>query len=168
MEEIDIIDSLKDTKIHFWVNPKLWDEFDEEIYTLVNRNWQEVKFLDDNMERHPQTNELPNNCGGIYIFLAKPNKVPNSHLYLMYIGRAYYSRGQNLKKRCLEYINPERPKIKRLVKGWGKYLYIRYLPIEGNDIIDQIEKELINKILPPFNDFIPDKTIRGAVKAFDL
>lgn len=60
----------------------------------------------------------------------------------------------------------KRPKIKRMIDSWGPYLYIRYLPLDDNSIIEALEKELINKILPPFNDFIPDVDIRNAIKAF--
>ena len=168
MEEIDVVNSLKGTRIHFWINPSFWDGFNEEIHALVDRDWKEVKFLDDDLRRNPQTDTLPSNSGGIYIFIAKPNKIPETHLYLMYVGRAHFTNAQNLRKRCSEYINPTRPKIKRLIEGWGKYLHIRYIPITGNDIIDRVEAELINKILPPFNDKIPDRTIRTAVSAFEI
>lgn len=40
------------------------------------------------------------------------------------------------------------------------------IALSDNQIIDKVEEELINKILPPFNDEIPDKNIRDAVKAF--
>ena len=52
-----------------------------------------------------------------------------------------------------------------MIDGWRKYLFIRYLPLTDNTCIDKIEAELINKILPPFNDQIPDQVIRNAVQA---
>ncbi|AFV03482.1 hypothetical protein UNSWDHB_322 [Dehalobacter sp. UNSWDHB] len=55
-----------------------------------------------------------------------------------------------------------------MIEGWGQYLYVRYLPLTDNDLIDSIESEIINKVLPPFNDMIPDKQIRTAVKAFSV
>ena len=55
-----------------------------------------------------------------------------------------------------------------MLKGWGEYLYIRYLPLTDDLELEKIEAELINKILPPFNDKIPDKKIRDAVKAFSM
>ena len=39
---------------------------------------------------------------------------------------------------------------------WKEYLYVRYLPLESNELIDKMEKELIKAILPPFNDQYPD------------
>jgi GIY-YIG catalytic domain. len=113
--------------------------------------------------------DLPTNTGGIYLFVAKPNLIPNSHFYLLYVGRAHYTYNQNLRKRCKEYIKEQsRPKVKRMIEGWGQYLYVRYLPLTDNDLIDSIESEIINKVLPPFNDMIPDKQIRTAVKAFSV
>ena len=42
-------------------------------------------------------------------------------------------------------------------------------PIEkGNDVIEKVEAELINSILPPFNSAIPNKEIRNVVNAFVL
>ena len=87
----------------------------------------------------------------------------------MYVGRAHISTTQNLRKRCSQYpVEKKRPKIKRMIEQWGKYLYIRYLPLDNNATIDIVESELINKILPPFNDEIPDQKISAAVKAFTM
>jgi len=120
-------------------------------------------------KRNPQLGTIPNDKGGIYLFLAKPNILPGSHLYLMYVGRAHISTTQNLRKRCSQYpVEKKRPKIKRMIEQWGKYLYIRYLPLDNNATIDIVESELINKILPPFNDEIPDQKISAAVKAFTM
>lgn len=38
---------------------------------------------------------------------------------------------------------------------WSPHLYVRYLPLEDNDTIDEIEEELIKAILPPYNDRYP-------------
>lgn len=41
---------------------------------------------------------------------------------------------------------------------WSPYLYVQYLPLplESNDCIDELEKELIKTVLPPFNDRYPE------------
>ena len=61
----------------------------------------------------------------------------------------------------------ERLKIANLKRLWGPYLYVRYLalPEEDNDCIDELEKELIKTVLPPFNDQYPEvynQAIRAA------
>jgi len=171
VREIDILNTLPTSKVHFILNPSLWDSFDDEIKVRLHETpiWNEAKFLDTNGSISGEMNCLPKDAGGIYLFVAKPNFIPNSHLYLMYVGRAHYTATQNIRKRCRGYINEQsRPKIKKMIEGWGKYLYIRYLPLTDNNLIDLIESEIINKILPPFNDAIPDKQIRDAVKAFSI
>lgn len=172
-KEIDIIgNSIAESKIHFVLNTALWESFDASIKSTLHSisAWSEVKFLDENGNLNNSIMSLPNNAGGIYLFVAKPNLIPDSHYYLLYVGRAHSTATQNLRKRCREYIKElnenKRPKIHRMLSGWGEYLYIRYLPLNDNNEIDRIEAELINKILPPFNDQIPDKEIRDAVKAF--
>jgi excinuclease UvrABC nuclease subunit len=172
MQEIDVIGNIAESNIRFMLNTALWDNFDSDVLRIVSspRSWNEVKLLSPNGKRNPQLRTIPNNKGGIYLFLAKPNILPESHLYLMYIGRAFNTKTENLRKRCSKYpVEKKRPKIKRMIEQWGKYLYIRYLPLDDdNATIDFVESELINKILPPFNDKIPDKRISAAVKAFTM
>lgn len=164
--EIDIFDNFSDYKIPFVINPKLWKRIDNELIKCIREEWNEVKFLDENRQLSSQLNNIPNDKGGLYIFIAKTDIIPASHIYIMYIGRAKITQSQNLRKRCKEYGNAKRPKIKRMVQSWGEHLYIRYYPMIDNNKIDDLEKELINNIIPPFNDEIPDKETRDKVKAF--
>lgn len=169
VNEVDLInDSIRDSKIHFILDPLLWDCIDSDVKKIVKQKWTEIKYYTDKKVKNDELSSIPNDTGGIYVFVAKPDIIPDAHIYLMYIGRAKYTSSQNLRKRCLEYCNPNRVKIKRMMEQWWKYIYIRYLPIEGNDIIDKVEAELINKILPPCNEKIPNKTISDAVKAFSI
>jgi hypothetical protein len=166
MYEIDI-GSIAESKMHFMLNPTLWESFDSSILRIISipQNWSEVKLLSSDGEKNPQLSTLPNDKGGIYLFLVKSNILPESCLYLMYVGRAHAS----LRERCSRYpTEKRRPKIKRMIEQWGPYLYIRYLPLEDIETIDSAERELINKILPPCNDEIPDKKIRNAIKAFSM
>lgn len=168
-DEIDIFQSICTSKIPFTINPVLWDSFSERVRLIVNNDWKEIKFLDGVDKINPMITSLPDNMGGIYLFIAKPDFIPNTHMYLMYIGRARLTSNQNLRKRCREYINDNRPKVTRMISNWGKYLYIKYLPLDiDNNLIDEVEAELINKILPPFNSMIPDQKIQKAVNAFNM
>lgn len=171
MQEIDVVGNIAESHLRFMLNTTLWDSFDSDIISVISppQSWSEVKLLAPDGGRNPQLSTIPNDKGGIYLFLAKSNILPESHLYLMYVGRAHISATQNLRKRCSQYpTEKKRPKIKRMIEQWGQYLYIRYLPLEDNDIIDVVEGELINKIIPPFNDEIPDQKISAAVKAFTM
>lgn len=165
---IDMCQKVKDAKIPFVLNlNNSWDSFDTTLASVIDTTWCEAKFLDDaGTTLHSDMNNIPNDKGGIYIFIAKPAIVPDTHLYIFYIGRAKITARQNLKKRCSEYPKDERNKIISMINSYGKYLYIRYLPLNDNDLIDRLEQELINKILPPFNDRIPDKIINSAINAW--
>lgn len=170
MQEIDVI-NISTTNLRFILNTVLWDSFDTNIISIVSppQIWSEVKMFTTGGAQNPQLTTIPNKMGGIYLLLVKPNILPESHVFLMYVGRAHISATQNLRKRCLEYPDEKkRPKIKRLIEQWGQYMYIRYLPLDDNDTIDAVEGEIINKILPPFNDVIPDQKISAAVKAFTM
>ena len=169
MQEIDVIGNVAESSVRFILNTTLWESFNQDVLRVISnpQSWNEVKLLTTNGKRNPRLSAIPNDKGGIYLFLAKSNILPESHLYLMYVGRAHISTSQNLRKRCSQYPNEKkRPKIKRLIEQWGQYLYIRYFPLDDNAIIDNVESELVKKILPPFNDKIPDKKISAAVKAF--
>jgi len=171
MQEIDVIGNVAESNLRFILNTTLWDSFDSGVLSIISpsQSWNEVKLLAPDGKRNPQLNTIPNDKGGIYLFLAKPNIIPESYLFLMYVGRAHISTTQNLRKRCSQYpVEKKRPKIKRMIEQWGKYLYIKYLPLDDNTTIDNVESELINKILPPFNDEIPDQKISAAVKAFSI
>jgi excinuclease UvrABC nuclease subunit len=170
MLDIDVIGPrIVATRLEFTLNVDFWSSFDRDILDLNSQQWNEVKFLDESGQNMSNAmNTLPSNQGGLYFFYIKSNIIPGDG-HLVYIGRALYTDGQNLKKRCRCYFQKyqnERAKIRRMIRTWGTYLYIKYIPLTDNELIDKLEKELINKILPPFNDEIPDKTIRDAVKAF--
>jgi excinuclease UvrABC nuclease subunit len=169
--EIDIIQDIGLSRVHFMLDVELWDSFDHRIINIISpvRKWSEIKLFDDSGNKNPLLNSIPNGKGGIYLFLVKTHILPETHVYLLYVGRAHNSSSQNLRKRCFQYpTEKKRPKIRRMIEQWGKYLYIRYLPPENNAQIDAIEAELINKTLPPFNDEIPNKTISAMVKAFSI
>lgn len=169
-EPIDMCLDISEKQLRFTLNPDaVWEEFDVKLKLLIDKTeWQEVKFLDDSYKGlHSSMRNLPNKKGGVYVFVLKPEIIPATHLYILYIGRARYTSNQNLRKRCRQYFSDnKRPKINRMKTTWGNHLYIRYLPLEDNNIIDEMEKALINAILPPCNDEIPSKRLMRSIKAF--
>lgn len=171
--EVDLISrDVADTKVEFFITPLLWDNFVFKHFDIRIQSWTEIKFLDTDGNMNNQANDIPNHSGGIYVFFAKPGLIPNSHSYILYIGRARITANQNLSKRCKEYYSKyyngkeTRPKIKRMINTWGKYLYLKYLPLTDNEVIKELEDRLISAVIPPFNDEIPDATISNAVRAF--
>lgn len=171
MDRLDMCDAVKLHRVPFVLDPSgEWDRFPAHLRRFVEQPWMEFKyFVDGTNQINPAISNVPNDCGGIYIFLIKPNVIPDIHLYLAYIGRARNTPYQNLRKRVREYASEnERPKIVTMKRFWSPYLYVQYLPLpaESNDCIDELEKELIKTILPPFNDKYPEVYNQAMKAAF--
>lgn len=169
---VDFASLLKAHEVSFKLFPNLWNDFSNRGISTNSLSWHEVKFLnDDGTNFHDDIQTLPANAGGIYLFIAKADVIPDVTSYLMYVGRAHFSQGQNLRKRCRNYFTKylreqERPKIQRMIRQWGLHLHIRYCTVQDNDAINRLEAALIDALLPPFNDQIPNKQTRHAVQAF--
>lgn len=156
----------------FKLYPKLWDDFSVGVEIMDSLEWQETKFLnDEGTDFSDEVKNMPNDSGGIYMFIIKSKVLKGISEYLAYIGRAQYTDNHNLRVRCkrylTQYINEkERPKITTLMSYFKDHLFLRYVKVPNNELIVLLEAELINSLLPPFNDEIPDKIIRQAVDAF--
>ncbi len=150
----------------------LWEKFKYTKSNIDFVNWTSIKYLDiTGTSLNSLVNSVPNNQGGLYLFYVKCKVITGLTEYPLYIGRAQFSTTQNLRKRVKEYFQKfskdnERPKITKMIKYWGKDLYLAYLPLPTNKNIVTLERELINSLLLPMNDSIPDKKISTAVKAF--
>lgn len=158
---------IKTHKINFILNPKnIWQSFNEQLRKVTEtKEWREIKFLNDDASGlNPDIKTVPKNCGGVYVFLVKGAIIPDIHVYIMYVGRVQFTNKQNLRKRLREYLNDNRPKIRQMRELWGHYLFIRYLPLSDNSLINELEEELIRVIIPPCNDVYP-KVISEAIKA---
>ena len=161
MGKFDLCVSMATHKVPFVLNPgQGWETFPAHIQRLISEgHWIEYKyFIENTSELNPEINRIPNDCGGIYSFIIKPDIIHERHLYIAYIGRARCTDHQNLRKRVKEYCSDNRLKIQILREYWGPFLYVRFLTLRGenNDTIDEVEKELNKAILPPFNDQYPD------------
>jgi excinuclease UvrABC nuclease subunit len=166
----------KDIRSHsteFKLYPPLWDSFDIPFEIMNSLSWKEHKFLNEaGDDFSDEIKNLPNDKGGIYIFIIKSRVLPTVSEYLAYIGRAQLTENHSLRIRCRKYLNEylkdkERPKITRMIEFFKNHLFLRYAEINDNNLIIDLEAKLINSILPPFNDKIPDKRIRDAVTAFN-
>ena len=172
---VDLLQGLKDKKFLIELPSHLWDTIDTDVLKVVKcKAWRSFKFYTDTQGRSGEIANISNATGGIYIFYINPEIIPDNHRILMYIGRARYTKNQNLRKRISEYYgyappNDDRPKLAEMFREWWDDIYCGYLELScSNDKIDFIEAELINKLLPHCNDLIPDKKIGKAVKAAGL
>ena len=163
---VDMCRKIKNNSLHFTLNPdNSWSNFDAKFNAIVNSQWYEIKFLDDlGVSINHSISSVPNDMGGIYLFILKPDVIPYVHKYILYVGRVMYSEKQNLRKRFREYVKDDRADIQNMRETWGKELYIRFLPLKDNNVIKELENELIKTIIPPCNDQYPG-ILNKAMKA---
>lgn len=150
----------------------LWKEYDD-FLNIKPDDWQELKYFDANGEKNKQLNSIPNDKGGIYIYLVKP-PIPIRYIdTILYVGRAR-SNGetQNLRKRINhynteknDYING-RPTIRTIFNEYSDYLYVMYYPLDDNDKIDKLESELISAIAPTANKDLKQKALKDGRDSF--
>lgn len=172
---VDNDDELVKYKWKLCLSPKCWFDNSEVTSRFHNEeNWSGyIKYLnEDNNELSEEIKNLPNNCGGIYVFFVQGKNLPFCERYLAYVGRVRFTDTENLRNRLRQYLpeskrqDKKRPKLKKLFRHWKEYLYIRYFKSTDNDFIDEGESALIKAILPPFNTDIPNYTIKQPQKAF--
>lgn len=163
--------NLRTVSFRLWET--MWAKYDLSEIDLTLTNWTTIKYLNaDGSDFSDEIHHLPNDQGGLYMFSIVCPIIPGRTEFPAYIGRAKLTEGQNLRARCRTYFTKysredERPKITRLFKYWSKELYLSFLPLDEVEQIVDFEAKLINSLLLPFNDVLPDKEIRDAVKAFN-
>ncbi len=167
---VDIFCRNKVLTLSFELNIDQWESMDEEVKDIVSGEWENIKFLNDEGNAlNEAVATVPDDVGGIYIFVLRPDLIPGLHLYIMYIGRARRGKGFSLRKRCKSYMRDTRPKVAMMRELWGKALYFYYLPIKDDLLIEKVERELNRVIKAPCNTQYPDEYIRvlPSQKAFN-
>jgi hypothetical protein len=170
----DLGEEIKLHTLEFKLHTGLWKKFNAvgKVNLSVN-NWTGIKYLNalSNDLHQDVSTKIPKNFGGLYLFTIKCEIISGMTEFPVYLGRAQKSASQNLRKTCKEYYQKyaktnERPKITKMFKYWSENLHLYFLPLAANQDIIDYEKDLINSLLLPFNDEIPDQETRQAVKAF--
>ncbi len=165
-------EQIKLQTLGYVLHKPLWDSFAAPPVDISFVKWEIIKYLnDDGTDFNSEIKKVPNKKGGLYMFFIRCNIISGITEYPFYIGRAQLTSNQNLRKRVREYFttfarNGERPKITKMISYWGKQLYLAYYELDDNSSIVDIEKNLINSLLLPMNDQIPDTEVRASVKAF--
>jgi hypothetical protein len=157
----------------YYPHPKRWLENSSVTLRFHKEtDWSGyIKYLNDQNELSDEIKNLPNDYGGIYVFFIQGINLPFCERYLVYVGRAQFTKTENLRSRVKSYLNESkkqngRDSIKNMFKYWKKYLYIRYFKLQDNELIKQGESALIKAILPPFNTEITNYKIKEPSKAF--
>lgn len=166
-------EQLNNRKVQFVLHRPLWDTFNYPNIDISFANWQSIKYLnDDGTGFNPDIASVPNDSGGLYLFFVKCPVIRGLTEYPLYIGRAQLTQGQNLRKRVKEYFqhwskDNERPKIFKMFQYWRSELHLAFFPLEENEEIVDLERDIINSTLFDLNDQIPEKAIKEAIKAFN-
>lgn len=173
MRAFDLAQEIHNHLIPFILYPSAWEKFKwPKGVSHKTNSWKEIKYFDSSGTKlSPNISQVPTNKGGIYIFIIKTDVIENITNYPIYVGRARYTRYHNLRTRVrkysTEYIrNDYRPKVVRFIDTYKNYLFLQYLEMTDNKLIEKLEARLIDAILPPFNDSIPNIKYRRAIKAF--
>jgi len=173
----DLGEKMNNKVVRYVLHQPLWKTFKASKYSTVDltfSKWKSVKYLNaDGKSIHKDVDLVPNDKGGLYMFYVKCHLIEGLTEFPLYIGRAQHTTSQNLRKRVKEYFqlfykNRERPKITRMIKYWGKELYLAYYVLPNNKQVINIERDIINSTLFEMNDQIPDTKIGQAVKAFNI
>lgn len=152
--------------------PEAWKSFDN-FLGIKESDWTKIKYYKDG-KKNKELAKIPNDSGGIYVYYIQPEGVPvdNYHI-IMYVGRAHYGKGtQNLRKRVSSYdgeandIYKGRASIRYLFKRYREYLYVMYVPVDGNDNIDRLERELTVALDPPANSDLFHQSLKTERKMF--
>jgi len=168
----DLGEEISLRSLPYVIHSKLWNKHMPIGMDISFSKWKSIKYLNSTgTEYHDDIKLVPNDKGGLYLFYVKCPIITGITEYPFYIGRAQLTKGQNLRKRVKEYFahsknETERPKLTKMFKYWGTDLYLAFLELNDNESIVDLEKILINSLLLPMNDEIPDQEIREAVKAF--
>lgn len=168
----DLGENISLQSLNYVLYKPLWDRYTVPQHDLSFANWHKIKYLNDTgTDFNALIEQVPNDKGGLYMFFIKCNIISGITEYPFYIGRAQFTQSQNLRKRVREYFTKyaradERPKITKMFKYWASELHLAYLELDENEDIIDFEKNLINSLLLPMNDSIPDKEVSQAIKAF--
>jgi hypothetical protein len=163
---------LKLRELTFNASPLLWEKWDIKNFDLNFDNWTKIKYLNQTSDDfHIDINKVPNDKGGLYLFFINCKTISGITELPLYIGRAQLTKGQNLRKRVKEYYskyvkNDERSRITKMFNYWSNEIHLAFFELDSNIEVVDLEKKLINSLLLPMNDQVPDIEIRQAKKAF--
>lgn len=160
MNVVDMCRREKELTLDFQLNIDKWKTVNPDIKSIVSKPWKSIKFLNLNGTGiNKEIDTVPDDKGGVYVFVLRPGIIPDIHMYILYIGRARKKNGFSLQRRCRSYLKDDRVKIAYMREMWGEKLYFYYLPLDDDDMIECVERELIRVIIPPCNSQIPDQYV---------
>jgi len=174
IKKIDVEQDLQSMTWPFCLSTELWKKYNEHTHSVDLHSLRKIKYFgNDESELSEQVSGLPEDIGGIYLYVIENSVIPIAGSYIMYVGRARKTNSENLKKRAKSHFyqyrrHEENERLERVFDKWNQHLYFLYLPVnESDDIIDLIEDELILALTPPCNKDYPSPKIRRKLSAFN-
>ena len=132
---------LRDQTWSFTLSPNLW----EHLTLQQPLNWLRVTFDETS------ASQLPNNLIGVYAFVLEHDTANLKLAYLLYVGKTT----ENFRVRFGKYKRHQREEVtnrylvKLMLTTWPGRLAFYYAPIDGQNIVEHIEGELIAAFKPP-------------------
>ena len=172
IKKIDVVQNLQSMTWEFCLSTELWEKYVNDSFVVDLNQMKKIKYFDDNSNKlSEEVNNLPNDSGGVYIYSIENGIFPFLGSYIMYVGRARKTKLENLRTRAKSHFSQykrheENERLERLFDNWEQYVYLSYLPIEGNDMIDLVEDQLIMALTPPCNKEYPAPKVRRKLSAF--
>lgn len=164
IKKIDIVQDLQLMTWPFCLSTELWENYENRRSEIDFKNLNKIKYFDGETLSE-EINILPTDKGGVYIYVLENSVLECAGSYIMYVGRARKTNAENLRARAKSHYSKyvrheENERLEKLFDKWKKYVYLLYLPLEGNPEIDLAEKELILALTPPCNKDYPAPKVR--------
>lgn len=172
VKNIDVVQSLSEMTWKFCLSTELWEKYLVEKHSVDLSKLIKIPYFDKDITKlSDEVNSIPNDKGGIYLYVLENPVVPDTGRYIMYVGRARKTKWENLRTRAKSHFAQykraeENSRLARLYEKWAPYVYFMYIPLNSNEVIDQVEDELIVALTPPCNIKYPSVKIKNKLSAF--
>ncbi|MCM1213827.1 MAG: hypothetical protein NC331_01005 [Lachnospiraceae bacterium] len=171
IKKIDVVQNLQSMTWPFCLSTELWRTCINDSFIVDLNYMKKIKYFGNNSNMlSSEVNDLPDDSGGVYIYSIENGIVPSLGSYIMYVGRARKTKSENLRARAKSHYSQykrheENERLERLFDSWDQYVYFSYLPINGNNLIDLVEEQLITALTPPCNKEYPAPKVRRKLNA---
>lgn len=82
MNIVDMCKREKEITLDIVLNIDKWETIDPDIKDIISNGWENNKFLnEDGTGIGEDINNVPDDKGGIYVFLLKPKIIPQIYVY---------------------------------------------------------------------------------------
>ena len=137
-------------------------------YPISYLNWEAIPYGKAYIDK------VPSDKRGVYAFVFCHNSdILPQHGYVLYVGLAGNNSTRSLRDRYKDYLNErrvmKRPRIARMIGTWHNMLKFFFAPVDDTvsaKDLKELEKQLIDALLPPFSVGDMSADIRAMRSAF--